>query len=742
MDMATTRDQVPQIARHQPVARPHTGMQAFRAAGQGGAGITGKDILRMLRKRMWMIIITSVTVMSLVMAVTLVWYIYAPMYTASAFLLVSPPAEGTLGSSDRLYSKAIMQGLVMSHVQMVLSQPVLNSALATPEIRKTEWFKKTSEASAVQKLAKAMSVSPIINTNFIRLSMTATAPTAPERMQLAEIVNAVAQEFVKNSRENINRERQIEMESLNNEREALEDNRQRVNIYILDARKGTGVSDLSQRRGTLQIQLELLTDQLMRYQLYYTQADTAYQAFIRQEESGTLGSAPEVVQALEMDQALRALRGSETNLMVRLESLRTKFGSNHREIRTIENNLKSMKTEIAAREKVITERSIGYLRAKREAERMTQGSQLNEIQMKFDAANTRVQELQSTTAKIEQLGAERVDLSLRIKRISDTLLVMRVRVSKDQQVTLRSRATIPRIISKPRLGMMIPLAIVLGLACGLGLAFLIEAVDTSIKNPSDLSRRMDLPMLGMIPHEDDLEEEIDDLRLAFLSNPGSLMGEAFRQVRTCLLFSGPESQRRSVLVTSPLPEDGRTTVTMNLAGAISSGGRRVLVVDTNFRQPGISSLFPDCPPGGLSSALVGQAQWRDLVYEVNPNLHVLAAGILPPNPAELLGSQEMRVHLDEMVQQYDQVLLDGAPCLVVTDSAVLSTLVDGVILTVRAGVNTHGIVQRTRDILMRVGGHIIGSVLNGVRVTAGGYLRKSYETFYEYREQAQLPGQK
>ncbi|KKK63358.1 hypothetical protein LCGC14_2995100, partial [marine sediment metagenome] len=123
-------------------------------------------------------------------------------------------------------------------------------------------------------------------------------------------------------------------------------------------------------------------------------------------------------------------------------------------------------------------------------------------------------------------------------------------------------------------------------------------------------------------------------------------------------------------------------------------------------------------------------------------LHVLAAGILPSNPGSLIGSQEMRVHLDEMMEQYDQVLMDGAPCLVVTDSAILSTLVDGVILTVRAGVNTHGIVQRTRDMLMRVGGHIVGTVLNGVRVTAGGYLRKSYETFYEYHGQAQLPSKK
>jgi Mrp family chromosome partitioning ATPase len=95
--------------------------------------------------------------------------------------------------------------------------------------------------------------------------------------------------------------------------------------------------------------------------------------------------------------------------------------------------------------------------------------------------------------------------------------------------------------------------------------------------------------------------------------------------------------------------------------------------------------------------------------------------------------------LDEILQEYDQVLLDGAPCLVVSDSPVLSTVVDGVVLVVRAGANTHGTVQRVRGILDHVGARILGSVLNGVRVTAGGYLRKSYDTFYEYHEQMNLP---
>ena len=163
------------------------------------------------------------------------------------------------------------------------------------------------------------------------------------------------------------------------------------------------------------------------------------------------------------------------------------------------------------------------------------------------------------------------------------------------------------------------------------------------------------------------------------------------------------------------------------------------MVDANFHQPTIAALFPQCAEKGLSNVLVGQGDWRQLVYNVEPNLAVLGSGPLPPNPAELVGSEQMRDLIAEMVQAYDQVLFDGPPCLVVTDPVPLSTHVDGVVLVVRAGANTFGVVQRVRDMFLRVGAHVLGVVLNGVRVVAGGYLRKNYETFYEYREQAQLP---
>jgi capsular exopolysaccharide synthesis family protein len=308
-------------------------------------------------------------------------------------------------------------------------------------------------------------------------------------------------------------------------------------------------------------------------------------------------------------------------------------------------------------------------------------------------------------------------------------------------VSVIQKAVKPREPSNPRWWINIPLGLLLGLVVGFGLTFLLELMDTSIKSPTDVSRRVDLPMLGMVPHLDDLEEEIADLRLAFMTNPNSLIGESFRQIRTTLQFSAPAAQLRSLLVTSALPGDGRSTVSLNLAAATAHSGRKVLVVDANFRQPMIRGLFPQAPESGLSNALVGQTHWKDSVREVHPNLFVLSCGPLPPNPSELLGSDAMRALLSELIAEYDQVVFDGAPCVLVTDPAVLSTLVDGVVLVVRASANTYGVVQRARDLLGRVGARMFGVVLNGIRVTAGGYLRKNYRTFYEYHAQSQTAPQ-
>jgi capsular exopolysaccharide synthesis family protein len=364
---------------------------------------------------------------------------------------------------------------------------------------------------------------------------------------------------------------------------------------------------------------------------------------------------------------------------------------------------------------------------------------LNKVMEKYRQLNSDLRSARQKIENLEAIQAEADALEENIERIEQRLVELRVAESGARPMQLVQPATEPEQPSMPKWQIMIPLGVVLGLVVGVGLAVLLEFVDTSVQSPADISARIDLPMLGMVPHSDDIDEDLGDLRCAMLKSKGGLMAESFREIRTNLQFSGPIEQHRSLLVTSASPGDGRTTVATNLACTMSQSGRKVLLVDANFRQPAIGSLFPQAPEGGLSSALVGQGDWHEQVTEVEPNLSVMGAGPLPPNPADLLGSNEMKRIADEMAGEYDQVIFDGAPCLVVTDPVVMSSQVAGVLLVVRAGSNTHGIVTRVRNSLQRVGAHITGAVLNGVRATSGGYLRKNYETFYEYHENPKLP---
>jgi len=730
-----TREQTTQIVRPSPSGVPG-GRAAVRPAG---GGITGRDILQIIRKRKLLIILCVVICAAVTATGTLLWQLYAPFYTAEALLEISPPPADVLTGTTGLYGKDIMERLTMTQARLVKSHAVLARATDNDELQRTAWFKH-DRREAVRRLREEIDVTHLPNENFVRVSMTGLGRSDGERTELAQIVNAVAVAFVEDSQEAVQLGRGGEMERLRDELDNRESDLDRIHDQLNEARSGE-VPNIRELRSVLSIELEYLTRRLMDLRLNQAEARSQLEALDAQEAEGGTAISAQVRAGLEADPALRSLQNFKLNLITERENVLRKFGPQHRSVQNLQTRLDSINKEIAEKEKEVIETQTKALRDMVERALAAITAQLMDVRQKTHEANSNLRELQATIALTEQLEISKKDVEGNISRIKKRLLELRLLYEGERHAMLRSRATKPEERAMPKWGIMMPLGVLAGLLIALGLAFTLEFVDTSIKSPSDISRRIDLPSLGMIPHTDDLEEDIEDLRLAFMTNPNSLIEEAFRQIRTCLLFSGPAPQRRSLLITSPSPEDGRTTVALNLAAPIARSGRRVLVVDANFRQPMIRKLFPETRAEGLSSALVGQANWQELLYAVEPNFDVLAAGPLPPNPAELLGSNQMRQIVAEMVEQYDQVIFDGAPCLVVTDSAMLSTLVDGVILVVRAGTNTYGIVLRTRDTLSRIGAHILGVVLNGIRVTAGGYLRKSYETFYEYREPSQLPAE-
>ncbi len=752
MTTIPTRSQRPNIVR--PGAAP---LRGPGGAGPGG-GLTGKDVILIFRKRKLMIILSVAICTFLAIVITLLWSMYAPLYTAGALLAVNPPRASELRPGVGLLGGEIMDRLLASTAQMAMGRGVMVDAVTGPspesaDLRRTQWFEK-DRGSAVARLQKEIIITPVIKTNYISIRK-----TGRNKEELAIIVNAVSIAIVsqKNERNSIR---------IDNDIRRLEEDLRNLDTNLAKARTKALRSELADRTEPIRIaELEgklamytakqrLLEREITGLELARSQAESALEAIkgLKQEQ---LVQLPEVQIEKERDVILQNLRNRKIMLETEHENAERKYGPKHLVVRGFQSRIESIEKQVKVHITELETRFVAYLRKDREGAPNIIAQQLIGIRTEHLKASKEVEdaikELEALKSRYEgiregirrqqqQADREVIALMARKSRLVNRLDELRLERRGLQALQLDRKAFPPDAPSWPKWSVMMPLGILLGLIIGVGLAFLLEFIDTSIKNPADVSRRVDLPLLGIVPHSNDLEDEIEDMRLAFMSAPNSIVTEAYRQIRTTLLFSGPADQRRSLLITSPLPGDGRTTVAMNIAGCIARGGRKVLVVDANFRQPMINTLFPQVPQEGFSSALVGQVSWRDQVHEVEENLCVMAAGPLPPNPAELLGSEQLRKLIDEMQTDYDQVIFDSAPCVVVTDSPVLSTQVDGVILVVRAGANTYGIVQRTRDILNRVGAHILGVVLNGVRVTAGGYLRKNYDTYYEYHQQPQLPG--
>ena len=735
MTVIPTRDRMPQIARVPGALAPR---MFPGAAAPVGAGMTSSDILRILRRRKLLIMLCTVIVTVAVGAGTLVWRLFMPFYTASAYLEVGAPKASELQVGPPSQPREVMDTIKMSHARLVTVEEPLMKAInedAKERIKNTGWYKR-NERDPVQGLINELKVSPITGTNFIQLSMTGT-----EKGELPEIVNAVAQAYVEYSQKTLQQAYTSDSKRLSDEKRNLEAALERVRTRAARERPADA-PNIQSNYNVQDIKIHDLTRQMVELQNKQTEAKADLEMIKAQENAGSLINSPEVQQALQNDGTLRSLEYARSSMLARRELLLNKFGPEHPQVNEFEISLASLEGQIRVKTDDILRAQARGLREAREAVLRTYTEQLTGpggVMEKYDEALVQLKDVETHVVELQALAKEEEVLRDSMKRIDDRLLDMGLLSSGGQRVVfVAAWASTPKEPSMPKWGIMMPLGVFFGLILGLGIAFLLELVDTSVKSPTDVSRRIDLPLLGMVPHAEDLTEEIEELRLAFRTHPNSLISEAFRQIHTCLLFSGPASQRRSILIASAAPQDGRTTVAVNLAAAAARAGRRVLVVDTNFRQPMIRQLFPLCGEHGLSSALVGHVSWRELLCRVEEGFDVLPAGQLPPNPGELLGSDQMRNIIAEMAGQYDQIIFDTAPCTVVTDALGLSNMVDGTILVVRAGANTYGIVQRTRDMLNRIGAHILGVVLDGVRATPGGYLRKNYETFYQY-EQAQLP---
>lgn len=266
----------------------------------------------------------------------------------------------------------------------------------------------------------------------------------------------------------------------------------------------------------------------------------------------------------------------------------------------------------------------------------------------------------------------------------------------------------------PRTKVNLAIGGLLGLVVGTILALLLEALDRSVKSPEQAAELFGSPLLGLVP-------KLKPLAITApvtADQPLSPAGEAYRTLRTAVRFIDLDVPLRTLLITSPGVNEGKTTTATNLAVALAQSGERVILVDADLRRGRVVHELglPEGP--GLTSVITRSARLEDCVQEWRGLLQVLGAGPLPPNPSEILGSQLMVTLLHELQQYADMVIIDSAPVLPVTDSVALSTQVDGVILVARSGKTQRSAAAEACRRLQSVGANVVGFVLNGVSASA------------------------
>ncbi|MBE7194199.1 MAG: polysaccharide biosynthesis tyrosine autokinase [Gordonia polyisoprenivorans] len=291
-------------------------------------------------------------------------------------------------------------------------------------------------------------------------------------------------------------------------------------------------------------------------------------------------------------------------------------------------------------------------------------------------------------------------------------------------VNVTHAARVPSAPVKPNKVLNIGLGFVLGLLLGVGIVILRDVLDNTVKGPSDLEA-LDIPILGMVP----LDKRTPKMPIAFRGDPHSSRSEAYRQVRTNLAFVNVDDTPRIIAVTSAIPGEGKTTTAMNLAAALADAGSRVVLVEADLRRPTIAQVLGLSPDIGFTTVLIGQASLEDALQNAGRNLAVLTCGPVPPNPSELLVSEQARSLIRSVAEHADFVVIDTAPLLPVADGSEVAAMADATLVVHRAGKTTRDQVMRSVEALSKVGEKPVGVVLNMVSRSSGKY---DYQYAYSY----------
>ena len=589
----------------------------------------------------------------------------------------------------------------------------------------------------VEDFQKSMKVKPLRDTKLVEVSFTSISP-----ILASEICNTLAEEFIDFSIEKryaTTRQASVFLsnqianlrEDLAAKERELQKYGQEENLFYLSNTESAVLSKFSD-----------LNKAYTQAQIDRTKAEATYLELKDLDIDSITQSDNRVVQQIRADY---------TTIKNEYEEKSKIYKSSYPEMIKLRSRLDSMNEELQKAADGAESDYRAALKREYSLKRLLD-------KQKADVAKMNSSAILYNSLKIEAENKRNLLNSLGEKQ-NETLVSEKLGGLKAGNVSIIDKAEIQKNPVFPKKKLNLFLALLMGIFGGVGLCFIFEYLDNTVKGPEDVERLAGLPSLGVIPYfspedmkkkkkfshylghrysygkdikvSEEILPKIKEIELINHLHPKFSISEDYRTLRTSLLLSNADAPPKSIAFSSALPSEGKTATVVNLAVSFSQLEEHVLVVDSDLRKPRLHRIFKTRNIGGLSGYLTGKIELNDAIQKTSiKNIWVLPSGPIPPNPAELLNSKKMRKMIEEVKKAFDVVLFDTPPILAVVDSLIISSLVDTTILVINADKLTRKPFLNAVKEVKRARGKIIGVVFNGLKARKGDYFYMDYYGYY------------